>query len=837
MTNIEVWESNLSYLVKKLEQCKSESQLIQLMNEISVTDKEISNELDELINKASIEYDQDSLTLDMAKTELLTSLSTSTSLIKILSESSTLATALTYKVKYLDIQRSRVEKTSNYVKDIINLKKHLKITSESLDSKDWSSASRSIDFILKNVSSEIINNSKFAEIMIPTAEIPDPPEKLLKEWTSGLESYYLKEFQNAVRAKDIVKLTSFFSYFPMIGKSERGITCYSQFISNIISDQARSLLINAPRDKLNFFSAALMKLFEVVSKIINQHSKVILKYYSNRDMIEVINKISKEVDSQAGLITDTFYDLRNFDKLLHDISNYTFPYLNDKMNGIVNNNAAETEDIIEQIVTVVEISDYINEISNLLNKWGLYCNYITIKYEEYYKAGGMPIDYKLPLPIVESAFREKVDSKMLPLLEKLANYYLKKSLEKSLQMEKLTDITQYLKPFLKSYSTQPLTFSELESLTPVDNPPVTSVIEDLVVILNTVLTNGIEIGNASCLRSLFSDVKKILITIFFKIIMKNIQKSQPRQNSNLLNVADSILSAMKQEELKKEELKNKSIITGNLSSLQSNDLKNLSVSIADKDDGVFADILLNALGMNDELTLVNLITYCNSVCVFKTYFYNLLSTLTNFEKIPGKDTLLSKNFQSEEELGKMQDYIKENLVSPIIAVCDNLTKQLALIFYNKIFQNRIRSIINDFFSYNNSYLINDDIYSSLDTKKKFLTNWLTLIKPYYKILASDLFTKIQILIVDLVADLLEKKIWLLHKKINLYGIIKLEKDISMIINEVTKNYYTLRERFLRVSQIVMVMGIDENDENDEDDPIEWILTKNERKKAMQLKID
>lgn len=910
--------AQLSRIVSTFHQISTEEELIQLLHQLKQIDNEVNSNLDDFINKKQLNYEKNDLNLDLAKTELLTSLSSSSSLMKILSDSSYLARKLTYKVKYLDYERLRVLKTKEFVQHIINLRKNILLVHESLEQKDWDTVSKSISFILHEIPSDILTSSKFADIMIPSSEIPERPEILVKQWINDLKHHYVREFKNAVTSRDIVKLTNFFSYFPMINESKLGLSCYSDFINNIIADQARSLLVGAPRDRINFYSAAIMKLFEIVSKIINQHSKVIIMHYDADAMCTIIGKIQREVDSQAGLITDTFWDARNFDKIFHDINSYNFPILNAVQSGgggggtttASNNNYYSTrsaspmgdssgsqahgsdgdniyDDPIEQLISVVEIGDYINEIATLLNRWSLYCGFIAIKWKEYSTATATTIaennstdvnnkdsNYlQLVEPLLESSFLTKIEIKLVPCFNNLANYYLKKSLEKSYKLEELPNLAELIKPFLRNSTSAtnssssdksggggmipaPLSLTEQEDFKPLETPPMSSIVEDLIIILNTILTNGIETGQPILLRNLINDASKILNKYFFKTMTIKLKDSQPRQGTNLLNIGNSINSNSTNNHnglaTGGGKDPNRSVITGNLASLRnSNVSSNAGGTNGDAPQGVLSNMFLRgasalSLGINDELKLTNYIVYFNSVCMFRSYFNRLITNLTTYNRdqnttdsdgnSSNKKSILEANFRFGTDVEKLKELVNSNLVTPVNKNYELILKEYTEILYNQIFKNKIKSIFNDLFSYSNSYLIDSSSNTAISTIeiKKFIKSWLTLIKPYHRILSSDIFATLDRIIVDLAVEIIEKKIWLLNKKINLLGVLKLEKDVSAVINEVTKNNYSLRERFIRITQIIMIMGFDDEAEEEE---MEWILTNNERRKARYLRID
>ncbi|GMM37441.1 Golgi transport complex subunit [Saccharomycopsis crataegensis] len=853
--SVDKLSSDLLEVSNQLQSITNEAELLELVSHLTSLDLSTNNHLDNLIYHSRLSYERNAVNLDLSQTDLLTSLSSSSSLIKILSDSSYLSRKLTRKVKLLDYERTRVARTKEYVQNVIDLKSKITLIYESLPRKNWETVSKSISFILNEIPSEILKSSKFADIMIPTSEIPDPPATLLSQWTFELKRHYIQEFKKAVAAKDIVNLTNFFSYFPMIGEPATGISCYSDFINNIVAGQARQLMVGAPRDKLNFYSAAIMKLFEVVSKIVNQHSSVIFKYYDSDAMVAILQNIQREVDSQAGLIADTFWDARNFDKTVHDISSYSFPYLieisSSKESVLLrssstptnnsNSNLDETglniyEDPIEQLISVVDIGDYINEISTLLNRWSLYCRFIAIKYRQYSSESKKSDEEHLSLvpPLLESTFLSKVETKLVPCLDNLSNYYLKKSIEKSFKLEELPEIASQMSVFLKASDAGNL--SSLEDIKPVESPPVSSVVEDIIIILNTLLTNALETGQPVHAKNVFTNVKKNLNNHFLKVLLNKLNAFQPPSGSNLLTAIESIKKSEASNLAVDMNDPNRNIITGNLSSLR-NDLNS-----ANAQQNVLSNMLkrgadaLNSLSLNDEVNIVNFIIYINSVAVFKGYFNRIVTNLTNYNNNKvNKNSIMENNFKFGKDLEKLKDLVDGNLVSFINKTCDIIIKEYSQVFFNKVFKNRMRTIINEFFAGSNSYLIDSSSSGNSDVEmKKFLKNWLSLVKPYYRILSPEVFNSVNKLIILLIVDIIEKKIWLLNKKINLLGALKLEKDVSLIINEVTKDNYSLRENFIRITQIIMIMGFDDETEEEE---MDWILTSNEKHKARHLRID
>lgn len=756
------------------------------ISHINALEAQIDANLSKTINT---NHEKTNLQLDLARTELLTLLSASSTLVGVLLDSSRLSKKLTYRVKYLDYQRLRVAKTKAYVSHVIELKNRIAMISEGLERKDWEAVSQSIHYILTEIPPEIVKSSKFANIMIPLLDIPERPEKLIGQWTNSLKKRYVKEFQQAVQAKDTVRLTCFFLYFPKIGERGTGLDCYASFINNVIADQARSLLLNAPRDRPDFYGAALMKLFEIVSRILTQHSAVIAKHYDSKAMTEVLERIQREVDSQAGLIADTFWDVRNFDKVLHSIKDYGFPLLKAlQSRESVSEEATKEEENMELLVLVVEIGDYIGEMCSLLSKWSMYCDFVATKY------GADQIS-------LQSSFKDKIREKFVPCLEQFTSFYLKKSLEKAFKRETLP---------LKDLALQ---VQNKESKSP-EQPVTSSAIEDVIMVVNTLLRTGLSAGEAVFAKLLVTSIKKVLHNNFLKILIAKLGMCLPRPNANLVNAAESIINGLKLAEQESQ----KNVIAGSFTSIIENEPSSLNISSMLM-RGASA---LNALGEAEEARVAQFIVYLNSVAVFKNYFGRIVKSISG--------PFLEKIYKFGTDKQTLGVLISEEMASPVSKLCERILKEYANHLFSQAFRSKLRSMVTDLLG--GGYIVES---LALEAESlRFSATWHDFVDPYIRVLAPEAFGHVSEAAAVTIAENVERRLWQMGGKINLLGVIKLEKDISTVINEVTRTNYTLRERFVRVTQIVMIMGFDDEAE---ESGMEWILTGAEKRKARGMRID
>ncbi|ODV62924.1 Golgi transport complex subunit COG4 [Ascoidea rubescens DSM 1968] len=804
----------------------SKSQLVQLHSLLISKNQQLSESLNEYIDFKNTSYFNNDLNLDLIKTNLLTSLTTSSQLIKIVNDLNYLSLNLSYKIKFLDLKRIRVKKTKEFVNNVQTLKNHIGIIDQAIANKDWLKAVNSMNIILNYLPDNLLHNSKFSNIMIPSSEIPDTPSILIKNWKEFLKGLFIDEFQVAATNKDVLKLTKFFSFFPLINEKKDGLKCYSKFISNLIGSNSRSLiqnnLINEEVNKrFGIYGATLMRLCEISINLINQHSKIIIKNYDIYAIFTILPNFQNEIDLQSNLIFDTFWDNKELGKILSKVVNSTangFQILNLLLSSNLSNPLLSLTTNQNVSNSNLNICELFTEMINLLNRWSLYCSFFAIKWKEYLK-----ILLYLPKPLIESSLNAKIQELYISATNVLIEYYLKRSLEKIFKLEEL--------PKLSDYYTS-------STLSETDNTfPISSIVEDSILVLNNCIKLTIDSGQPVILKNFIMFLSKGFLTnIFLGIITKKLIINQPKSGS-LIDLNKKIVP---------ENENNSTIAISSASNVNSSGF-NLASSI--RRSATPGASALNSLSsdIDDETRLFNYIVYLNSLSSFASYLRKVLNNYIGVShggnQNQEKQSILQKsylhqNFPFGSDYDKLENIIQSNLFEKFLdgKIDKEILKDCITILFNQCFKNKSKMLINEYFNSSN-FLISQ--FTSLNEEDtilfSFVNNWSSLIQPCTKLLEPTLFQDLLRKIISLMSSLMEKRIWALNKKINLYGVIGLEKKISTIINELTKfNNYIMRNEFTRITQIIMIMGFD--DENDEIG-IDWVLSLNERKKARGLRVD
>ena len=310
------------------------------------------------------------------------------------------ATRISGAVKRLDLEQARVRSTLDVVEQVAELKACVLGATGSMGApQDWETAAGYLNRASK-IPKEIVNGS-FAEEIVPTAEVPDPPNVTLDHAAESLRGLFLREFEKAVQEGDGGKVTRFFKLFPLIGKSEVGLDVYGRYVCQGVASRARANL-NAgtggnQRREGFFYANALTKLFEHIAQIVEHHGGLVERHYGVGRMIKVIERLQLEADVQGGIILDTWSDERSVNRKLTDIRSYAFTFLVQSFlpaqparsgtpragSPAKRGSAAESQAREDEAIDMKEIDGILSEIAIMLGRWSLYSSFIAAKCKVY----------------------------------------------------------------------------------------------------------------------------------------------------------------------------------------------------------------------------------------------------------------------------------------------------------------------------------------------------------------------------------------------------------------------------------------------------------------------
>ena len=314
-----------------------------------------------------------------------------------LSDAASTAKRISGAVQQLDLEQARVKATLVVVEQVAELKACvLGVTGSMGAPQDWETAAGYLNRASK-IPKEIVCGS-FAEEIVPSVEVPDPPNVTLEHAAESLCGLFLREFEKAAKEENGVKITRFFKLFPLIEKSEVGLDVYGRYVCQGVASRARSNMnagTGGSQRKDGFFYAnALTKLFEHIAQIIEHHGALVERHYGQGRMIKVIDRLQVETDSQGGIVIDTWSDERNIDRKLTDIRSYAFTFLvqsflpaqNIRPSSVSRTSSpamfdrnAESRVQEDDGADMKDVDTILNETAVMLGKWSLYSRFIANK--------------------------------------------------------------------------------------------------------------------------------------------------------------------------------------------------------------------------------------------------------------------------------------------------------------------------------------------------------------------------------------------------------------------------------------------------------------------------
>ena len=312
----------------------------------------------------------------------------------ILSGAASTATRIAGAVNRLDLEQARVKSTLDVVEQVAELKACvLGVTGSMGAPQDWETAAGYLNRAFK-IPKETVNGS-FAEEMVPTAEVPDPPDVTLEHAAESLRGLFLREFEKAAQEGNGGKVTRFFKLFPLIGKPDVGLDIYGRYVCQGVASRANlnAGMGGSQRREGFFYVNALTKLFEHIAQIVEAHGGLVERHYGAGRMVKVIERLQLEADVQGGIILDTWSDERSVDRRLTDIRSYAFTFLVQSFlpaqparsgtpragSPAKRGGAAESQVHEDESVDMKEVDSILSETAIMLGRWSLYTSFLAAK--------------------------------------------------------------------------------------------------------------------------------------------------------------------------------------------------------------------------------------------------------------------------------------------------------------------------------------------------------------------------------------------------------------------------------------------------------------------------
>jgi conserved oligomeric Golgi complex subunit 4 len=464
-----------------------------------------------------------------------------------LSDAASTANRISSAVKRLDQEQTNVKATLEVVEQVAELKACVLGVHGSMGApQDWETAAGYLSRASK-IPAEVIDGS-FAEQIVPSAEVPDPPRVTLDDAAESLCGLFLREFDKAAKEGDGAKVTRFFKLFPLIGRSDVGLDAYGRYVCHGVASRARSNLnshTGGAQGKGIFYANTITKLFEHIAQIVDGHEPLVERHYGAGMMVKVIERLQIEADVQGGIVLDTWYDERAVDRKLTDIKSYPFSFL---VQSFISNpkpsvgtpragspavrDGAVGRTSEDEGVDMKEVDSLLGETALILGRWSLYSRFLASKcsvcvpshhsYNDSYGRQSQESDARpgaeqpgltMPQFLLNSNLYKKVSKNILEPFNIMTTFYFRRSVEKAFQLDQPpSDLT--LNPN-KPLGAEP--------------PFITSAVDDVMYIVNQVLQRSLATSQRSVITSVVPVIGRVLGSDFVGMIQRKMRdESYPK---------------------------------------------------------------------------------------------------------------------------------------------------------------------------------------------------------------------------------------------------------------------------------------------------------------------
>jgi hypothetical protein len=699
-----------------------------------------------------------------------------------LADAANTAARISHAVNRLDREQDNVKATLHVVEQVAELKTCvLGVTGSMGAPQDWETAASYISRAHK-IPADVVN-APFADDMVPTADVPDPPRVTLDAAAESLCGLFLREFDKAAATADGPNVTRFFKLFPLIGRNDTGLDAYGRYVCQGVAARARTSFnaaAPAQRSEPLFYASAVTKLFEHIAQIVDGHEPLVEQHYGPGMMAKVIERLQVEADVQGGIVLDTWHDERSIDRKLTETKSYAFSFLVQSFQKAPNGTPRSSSPAgagprasEDEGVNMKEIDSLLGECALMLGRWALYARFISDKC-----APSEPqdrVDHGLVMPqfLAASNLQKKCSTHLVEPFNSMTGFFFRRSVEKAFQLdESPTDLS--LNP------NKPLG----------SNPPfITSAVDDVMYIVNQVVQRALATSQRAVVSSVIPTVSRVLGSDFIGMIQRKMRdESYPKpviQGS--LPPEDKVIAFL------------------------------IHINSLDVANDYIRRIVEQHLGSraqsNEEASdspLQDLFPFGHDAVFVGT-------TLKNLE-----NAFVSK---STDLLNDGITVLFANVLKPRI---------------RPILAEAFREI--DYAPAEDEDNMDDEEEEDADlVKSRFDRGWGVLIRPLKRILTSANFDRLLASALNYLATALETRIRSYYGRVNELGAVRLERDISGIVTAaVAGGKYGLRDAFTKCTQMTLIMNMedDEWDEVAEDnnggDGIPWVMDADERKRVRAI---
>uniref|UniRef100_A0A0A9ZHB7 Conserved oligomeric Golgi complex subunit 4 n=2 Tax=Lygus hesperus TaxID=30085 RepID=A0A0A9ZHB7_LYGHE len=230
---------------------------------------------------------------------------------------STLIENVSYKVRRLDVARSRVFECQQRVHDLLDLQLCCDGVKSSMNIGDFEKAAAHVHRYL-SMDQRLLE--KTADDVNQDSAAVNNSISLLQDAATKLRNILSEKFGEAVKNDDLASVERFFKLFPLLEMHDQGLDKYSDYLCSQIQAFSRtkikSTLDNKNVDKRAgiIFADVITLLFEEIASTIEVQQPLVETYYGPGRILKLILKLQEECNKQVKGILNELWRTRQIEK-------------------------------------------------------------------------------------------------------------------------------------------------------------------------------------------------------------------------------------------------------------------------------------------------------------------------------------------------------------------------------------------------------------------------------------------------------------------------------------------------------------------------------------------
>lgn len=757
----------------------SVTELRAALAELSTREATVKSRLDTLV-ATQRDLSRQLSRLDLARAQLTTqAVATRAISHGTLSSAASTAHRISRAVKKLDREQAAVKATLNVVDQVAELKACILGIHGSMGApQDWETAASYLHRASR-IPDEVIDGA-FAEEIVPTAEVPDPPRVTLEASAESLCGLFLREFEKAAGQGDGAGVTRFFKLFPLIGRQDEGLGAYGRYVCTGIAARARGNLSSTaatnkpgPGQPSLFYASALTKLFEHIAQIVDGHAPLVERHYGVGSMTKVIERIQVEADVQGGIILDTWAEERRVGRKLTEVKSYPFNFLvqsflpSQKPGASRSGSPAPRVSEEEGGVDMKEADALLNESAVMLGRWALYTRFLAAKTRSTSSSDDDAHDQLIvPDFLSHSTLQKKVSDHLIDPFNTLATFFVRRSVEKAFQLD------------------EPPAGLHLDYKRPLGaSPPfITSAVDDVMFIVDQVLRQrALATSQRAVVGSVIPAIGRVLGSDFFGMIQRKMR----------------------------DEAYPKAAVQG---------------------------------AMPPEGLIVQFLVLVNNLDVATDYVRRIVRSTLDQQAIEAAFPFGHDSVFVEKSLRSLQAGFESKTSALISEAIEVLLKQVMRPRLRPVLGETFRDV--DYTTDRSEEASDDDPAEAAQdlVAQRFARGWQLFTLPLKRLLTPHTYSLLLTATLTHLARVLEKRLWSLGspgESVSPLGAVRLERDISGILAAACQGGgYELRDVFRRCTQMTLVMNMEDDEwaeieglrgvELERESGVEWVLSGEQR---------